>query len=74
MLRDEPVSGSVSLDIEESGLDWFDLKVVLNVGDTTLTAEEFVRLKGIMARLVPCAARSLDLLDELTQAKDRTGT
>jgi DNA-binding MarR family transcriptional regulator len=40
----------------------------------TLTAEEFVRLKGIMARLVPCAARSLDLLDELTQAKDRTGT
>jgi len=39
-LRDEPVSGTVSLDVEESGVDWFDLKVVLNVGDTTLTPEE----------------------------------
>jgi hypothetical protein len=39
-LRDEPVSGTVSLDVEENGVDWFDLKVVLNVGDTTLTPEE----------------------------------
>ncbi len=39
-LRDEPVSGSVSLDIEESGVDWFDLKVALKVTDTTLTPEE----------------------------------
>ena len=39
-LRDEPVSGSVSLDVQESAMDWFDLKVVLNVGDTTLTQEE----------------------------------
>jgi hypothetical protein len=39
-LRDAPVSGSVSLDVMESAMDWFDLKVVLNVGDTTLTPEE----------------------------------
>ena len=39
-LRDEPVSGCVSLDVTESAMDWFDLKVVLNVGDTTLTPEE----------------------------------
>ena len=39
-LRDEPVSGSVSLDVTESAMDWFDLKVVLNVGDTKLTPEE----------------------------------
>jgi hypothetical protein len=39
-LREEPVSGSVSLDVTESAVDWFDLKVVLNVGDTTLTPEE----------------------------------
>jgi len=39
-LRDEPVSGRVSLDIEESGMDWFDLKVALKVTDTTLTPEE----------------------------------
>jgi DNA-binding MarR family transcriptional regulator len=40
----------------------------------TLTAEEFVRLKAIMARLVPCAARGLALLADLTEAKERTGT
>ena len=39
-LRDAPVSGSVSLDVQESAMDWFDLKVILKVGDTTLTPEE----------------------------------
>jgi hypothetical protein len=39
-LRDEPVSGSVSLDVTEAAMDWFDLKVVLQVGDPTLTPEE----------------------------------
>jgi DNA-binding MarR family transcriptional regulator len=40
----------------------------------TLSADEFVRLKGIMARLVPCAANSLMLLTDLTGTKERTGT
>jgi DNA-binding MarR family transcriptional regulator len=39
----------------------------------TLTAQEFVPLKAIMARLVPCAARSLALLDFLTNDKAGTG-
>jgi SNF2-related domain/Helicase conserved C-terminal domain/SWIM zinc finger len=39
-LRDAPLSGSVQLEVEEAGVDWFDLKVALNVADTTLTAEE----------------------------------
>jgi hypothetical protein len=39
-LRNNPVSGNVRLDVEESGVDWFDLKVVLNVTDTELTQEE----------------------------------
>lgn len=39
-LRDAPVSGSVRLDLEEAGVDWFDLKVALNVSDTQLTPEE----------------------------------
>lgn len=38
-----------------------------------LTAEEFVRLKVIMARLVPCAAHGLSLLAYLTGAKENTG-
>ncbi|MGD1086367.1 MAG: DEAD/DEAH box helicase, partial [Verrucomicrobiota bacterium] len=39
-LRHQPVSGRVSLDVTESAVDWFDLKIVLNVADTTLTPEE----------------------------------
>lgn len=39
-----------------------------------LTADEFVRFKGMMADLVPCAAHALSLLDYLTGAKENTGT
>jgi SNF2-related domain/Helicase conserved C-terminal domain len=39
-LRDAPISGEVSIDVAEAGIDWFDLKVKLKVSDTTLTAEE----------------------------------
>jgi SNF2 family DNA or RNA helicase len=39
-LRDAPLCGNVSLEVQESAIDWFDLKVVLNVADTTLTPEE----------------------------------
>ena len=39
-LRNGPVSGRVSLDVSEAGIDWFDLKVVLDIGDTTLSPEE----------------------------------
>ena len=34
------VAGRVSLDVSEAEIDWFDLRVVLNVSDTTLTKEE----------------------------------
>jgi hypothetical protein len=50
------VAGSVKLDVTEAEIDWFDLRVVLNVSDTTLTPEEiklllnarggYVRLAG----------------------------
>jgi hypothetical protein len=50
------VAGSVKLDVTEAEIDWFDLRVVLNVSDTTLSAEEiklllnarggYVRLAG----------------------------
>jgi hypothetical protein len=50
------VSGSVKMDVTEADIDWFDLRIVLNVSDTTLTQEEirlllkarggYVRLEG----------------------------
>lgn len=39
-LRDAPIAASVRLDVEEAGVDWFDLRVALAVADTTLTQEE----------------------------------
>jgi hypothetical protein len=39
-LRNAPISGSVRLDLEEAEVDWFDLKVALNVSDTELTPDE----------------------------------
>ncbi len=36
----DAVAGSVRLDIQEAGMDWFDLRVVLDVSETELTKEE----------------------------------
>jgi len=70
-LRNEPVSGSVSLDISESGVDWFDLKVVLKVGDSTLTPTELKLLlnaRGDYVRLIRKGWRRLDF--QLTAEDD----
>ncbi|HVM47186.1 MAG TPA: DEAD/DEAH box helicase, partial [Candidatus Acidoferrum sp.] len=50
------IAGRVKLDVVEAEIDWFDLRVVLDVSDTTLTQEEiklllnargsYVRLEG----------------------------
>ncbi len=39
-LRDAPIEAQVKLEVAEAGIDWFDLRVALDVADTTLTAEE----------------------------------
>ncbi|MGB8166500.1 MAG: DEAD/DEAH box helicase [Chthoniobacteraceae bacterium] len=39
-LRASPVEAEVKLEVEEAGIDWFDLRVALAVVDTTLTQEE----------------------------------
>jgi hypothetical protein len=55
-LTNAPIAGHVKLEVSEAEIDWFDLRVVLNVSDATLTPQEiklllnargsFVRLKG----------------------------
>jgi hypothetical protein len=48
------VAGRVKLDVTEAEIDWFDLRVVLDVSDTTLTKEEIKLLlnaKGSYVRL-----------------------
>ncbi len=39
-LRGAPVEALVKLEVEEAGIDWFDLRVALDVADTTLTPQE----------------------------------
>ena len=51
-LRDAPLSGSVRLEAEETEVDWFDLKVVLDVADTELTKEELNLLLNARGRYV----------------------
>jgi hypothetical protein len=55
-LTGEVIAGRVKLDVSEADIDWFDLRVVLDVDDTTLSQAElklllnarggFVRLEG----------------------------
>jgi hypothetical protein len=48
------VAGSVKLDVTEAEIDWFDLRVVLDVADTTLSKDEIKLLlnaKGGYVRL-----------------------
>jgi len=43
-LRGAPVEAQVKLEAEEAGIDWFDLRVALDVADTTLTQQEIKAL------------------------------
>ena len=77
-LRNNPVSGNVRLDVEESGVDWFDLKVVLDVTDTELTPEELKLLlnaRGGYVRLGKKGWRRLqfNLTDEEDENLSRLG-
>jgi hypothetical protein len=51
-LQRAPVDASVKLDCTEAGVDWFDLKVALNVSDTELTPQELKALLDARGRFV----------------------
>jgi hypothetical protein len=72
------VAGRVKLDVSEAGIDWFDLRVVLDVNDATLTPEEIRMLlnaKGDYVRLAGKGWRRLhfDLSDEENDRLARLG-
>jgi hypothetical protein len=56
-LIDAPLAGSVRLDVAEAGIDWFDLSVVLDVADTTLTPEEIKLLLNARGGFVRLGAK-----------------
>ncbi|MDB6055207.1 MAG: helicase c-terminal, partial [Verrucomicrobiales bacterium] len=63
-LMKAPLHGQFKVDLQEAQQDWFDLKVILNVSDTTLTKEELDLLlaaKGKFVRLPSKGWRRLEL-------------
>jgi hypothetical protein len=72
------VAGRVQLEVTEAEIDWFDLRVALEVADTTLTAEEIKLLlnaKGGYVRLRGKGWRRLqfDLSEEENERLARLG-
>ena len=76
--RGAEVAGRVKLDVTEAEIDWFDLRVGLDVADTTLTKAEIKLLlhaKGRYVRLKGKGWRRLqfDLTDEENERLARLG-
>ena len=70
-LARDPVAAEVKLDVDEVTVDWFDLKVVLHVSETELTAQELKLLldaKGRHVRLGQKGWRRLEF--NLTREED----
>ena len=56
-LRGAPVEARVKLEVEEAGIDWFDLRVALDVPDSTLTTEELRALLDARGGFVRLGAK-----------------
>ncbi|MSU32147.1 MAG: DEAD/DEAH box helicase [Pedosphaera sp.] len=57
------VSGTVKLDVQEAGIDWFDLSVIIDVSDTSLTQEEIkvlIHARGKWVRIANKGWRKLE--------------
>ena len=56
-LREPAIAARVKLDVEESGIDWFDIKIALDVTDTTLTKSELKALLDARGGFVRLGAK-----------------
>ena len=68
---DADVTGRVKLDVTEAQIDWFDLRVVLDTADTTLTADEIKLLLNARGRYVRLKGKGWRRLQyDLTEEED----
>lgn len=72
-LRQSSVAGFVDVECKESGIDWFDLNVVLRANDDTLTPEELRLLLKARGRYVRLGAKGWRKLEfHITREHDET--
>lgn len=77
-LTQAPVAGSVRLEVSEVEIDWFDLRVVVDVSDTTLSPAEIKLLLDAKGGFVRLAAKgwrrlSFDLSEDEDERLARLG-
>ena len=65
----QPTRARFTLEVSESGIDWFDVEVSLRVDDTTLTEEEISLLRQAKGRFIRLSGRGWRRL-ELTIAPE----
>ncbi|MSU35219.1 MAG: DEAD/DEAH box helicase [Pedosphaera sp.] len=64
------VAGDFKLDVEENGIDWFDLEVIVNVDDTTLTPDEIKALLSARGKWVRLSGKGWRKLEFKVSAED----
>ncbi|HEV7403877.1 MAG TPA: DEAD/DEAH box helicase [Chthoniobacteraceae bacterium] len=70
-LREAPIAASVRLDVEPAGVDWFDLRVALDVPELEFTPEELEALLGARGGWVRLGAKGWKKLAlQLTAEED----
>ncbi|MEI9894994.1 MAG: hypothetical protein WDN28_14170 [Chthoniobacter sp.] len=67
---DAPLAGTVRLDVQASDVDWFDLRVVLEVSDLALTPEEIKALLDAGGKWVRLGAKGWRRLEFKLSAED----
>lgn len=77
-LRDSPVRAGFSLQVEKSGRDWFDVKLVVDAKDTDLTPEEIGLLRQATGKWVRLTGKgwrrlALSVSEEQEEALQRLG-
>lgn len=65
-----PTRARFALEIEESGIDWFDVQVKLRAEDTTLTAEEIALLRQAKGRFIRLRGRGWRRLEVASAPAD----
>ncbi|HTI69258.1 MAG TPA: DEAD/DEAH box helicase [Candidatus Limnocylindria bacterium] len=65
------VAGAIRLEVQEAGMDWFDLSVIVDVSDTSLTKEEIKLLLDARGKWVRLAAKGWRKLEfKLSREED----